>query len=185
MNLKRLPLYSICFLLMVACAERKVEFGDAAVASTTAPSKPVDVAEVSMISLGQDVFAAGDLSEHLFGRFYNDRVSFYIMENVPITLGNNDYQGTMILYFIDEILYKKRFIVDALVLEDFLKEYGGAGEVVRNNEKELEGIDEKRFFTVKINRNNVEYKLRKNDYDNYSIEEYHPMFRSALIAAKS
>lgn len=145
--------------------------------------------DLTQMELGSDVFTEGDLSNFHFGKFYYERLSFYIVDSMPLTINGVEYGSAMTLYFIDEILYKKNFTIQPedtkTLMNDFVAHYNVKNTISSAKDRTAIGeLDERRFFTLKVNRNDSEIRLRKTDFGEYAIEERHIYYLNALRNAK-
>lgn len=133
------------------------------------PAAPIDIKEVDK-EIGSDAFTTNNLSEHYFGSFFNDNVSYYIIDSVQFPLMDKDYKGELVLCYIDEVLYKKTYTLSDLQLEDFLDAYKCRSQF---DEQMIEDLKSKRFYSLKVNAHNMKVLLRKKDHNEYMIEESH------------
>ncbi|MFY0606288.1 MAG: hypothetical protein JXR10_06205 [Cyclobacteriaceae bacterium] len=62
--------------------------------------------------------------EHLFGRFFQDRTEFFIIENPELYIANAPVTQ-LTLYFVDSVLSKKKFDLSADIGHELIKSYGG------------------------------------------------------------
>ena len=61
--------------------------------------------------------------ENLFGKFFNDRIEFHIIENPDIQLHHANV-NKITLYYIDSILCKKKYELDRSIADELALEYG-------------------------------------------------------------
>lgn len=62
--------------------------------------------------------------EHLYGKFFDDRAEFYIVENPDLYIADA-LVHKLTLYFIDGTLCKKKYELDVDISQDLMKAYGG------------------------------------------------------------
>ena len=62
--------------------------------------------------------------EHLYGKFFDDRAEFYIVENPELYISST-LVNRLTLYFIDGTLCKKKYELDSDISNDLMKAYGG------------------------------------------------------------
>ncbi len=62
--------------------------------------------------------------EHLYGKFFEDRAEFYIVEN-PDLYVSDALVNRLTLYFIDGTLCKKKYELDTDISQELMKAYGG------------------------------------------------------------
>ena len=166
-------------IVIISCEKKTLSDGTIALSAPDQPAiSPVleNSPVMPEIEIGKHVFSSGDISEYKFGSFYNDNVSFYILDNYPFQMHKKEYNSTLVLCFIHEILYKKKYFLDTLELKDFAHQYkcqkkvdAQIGEAFKNN----------RFFNLKVNGTDKEVRLIKSDFNAYEIEEYHSYFQNA------
>lgn len=61
--------------------------------------------------------------EHLFGRFYNDRIEFHIIDKPDIRI-HNAKVNKVTFYYIDSVLCKKKYELDRPIPDELAKTYG-------------------------------------------------------------
>lgn len=62
--------------------------------------------------------------EHLYGKFFDDRAEFYIVENPELYISSSQV-NRLTLYFIDGTLCKKKYELDSDISTELMKAYGG------------------------------------------------------------
>ncbi|MDW3208347.1 MAG: hypothetical protein R8N23_00670 [Reichenbachiella sp.] len=61
--------------------------------------------------------------ENLFGKFYNDRIEFHIIDEPDIKIHNAEVTKVT-LYYIDSVLCKKKYELDRPIPDELAKTYG-------------------------------------------------------------
>jgi len=178
-----LMLLLIPFFLSCDIQNERVFVASSIAKPITAVDKEEDYSLINNPVIGQDSFSIPRLSPYYFGKFFDERVSFYILEKYPIVLSGKKYEGKLVLFFIDDILLKKKFYLNAIIVEDFIGQYYSA-ELMKERNEHISGLDEKRFFLLRIKKEDVHFILRKSDFNEYSIEEYHPYYSAIFNNVK-
>lgn len=183
--MKMRKLNYLLMLIVVSCSapiehqENEIDISDFGLEVTIEVESSEQLTD---LQIGSDLFSLQNISPHFFGRFYNERASYYVVDSVLFEMNKNSYQCKMILFFLDEILYKKTFQLEGVSIEDFLIHYGSNAQLSDSQIKELHG---KRFFKVKLNLDDLDVVLKKNDFENYWIEEFHESYPMKLRSVKS
>lgn len=61
--------------------------------------------------------------KHLYGKFFNDRAAFYVVENPNLYVSNTEVKE-LTLYFIDGMLCKKKYLLQEDISAELIKTYG-------------------------------------------------------------
>lgn len=80
-----------------------------------------DLISVEIGATKEQVSVAED---HLYGKFFDDRAEFYIVENPELYISNAEV-NRLTLYFIDGTLCKKKYELNTDISSELMKAYGG------------------------------------------------------------
>ncbi len=113
----------------------------------------------------KDTLERYDLDEHLFGRFFGNRASFYIIKN-PNNRINGVKVKSMTLYYLDGSLFKTKYILDKNISEFLINNYP---------QFTLRGFD---VGNRKILSNEkIFYRKKKKWYLNSTLDNYEIIWR--------
>ncbi|MEQ8470868.1 MAG: hypothetical protein RIC35_06760 [Marinoscillum sp.] len=122
--------YSIFLLLLAIFACSKIERTDTVVKKgLTERGKQANLDEAETYSLisvaiGATKEQVSVAEDHLYGKFFDDRAEFYIIENPELYVSNAEV-GRLTLYFIDGTLCKKKYELKTDISQELMKAYGG------------------------------------------------------------
>ena len=110
-----------------------------------------------------DTLRQYELGKDLFGKFFQERAEFYIIENPNKTIYNHPVKS-ITLYFLDGTLSKTKYELDADISDDLIHSYGaftikGYDSITRNlfkKEKIIENVNDKKV----LNKNLINYELK-------------------------
>jgi len=110
-----------------------------------------------------DTLRQYELGKDLFGKFFQERAEFYIIENPNKTIYNHPVKS-ITLYFLDGKLSKTKYELDAEISDDLIHSYGtftikGYDSITRRvfkTEKIVDRVNNKRI----LNKNLVNYELK-------------------------
>ena len=125
------------------------------------------------------------LDEHLYGKFFHERSEFFIIENPHIHIANTEV-NRLTLYFLDDVLCKKKYELKNDISKDLIKSFGGfkfkpLNTVTREismRDKIVVTTEEGKTINSNLNKfqlkwNNLEDVTLKYIVDRYSIESGH------------
>jgi hypothetical protein len=110
-----------------------------------------------------DTLRQFELGKDLFGKFFQERAEFYIIEKPNKTIYNHPVK-TITLYFLDGTLSKTKYELDADISDDLIESYGaftikGYDTITRNlfkREKIIDNVNNKKI----LNKNLINYQLK-------------------------
>jgi len=110
-----------------------------------------------------DTLRQYELGKDLFGKFFQERAEFYIIENPNKTIYNHPVKS-ITLYFLDGKLSKTKYELEADISDDLIHSYGnftikGYDSITRRvfkTEKIVERVNNKKI----LNKNLVNYELK-------------------------
>ena len=110
-----------------------------------------------------DTLRQYELGKDLFGKFFQERAEFYIIENPNKTIYGHPVKS-ITLYFLDGKLSKTKYELDAEISDDLIHSYGtftikGYDSITRRvfkTEKIVDRVDNKKV----LNKNLVNYELK-------------------------
>jgi len=110
-----------------------------------------------------DTLRQYELGKDLFGKFFQERAEFYIIENPNKTIYNHPVKS-ITLYFLDGKLSKTKYELDADISDDLIHSYGtftikGYDSITRRvfkTEKIIDQVNNKKV----LNKNLVNYELK-------------------------
>lgn len=113
----------IVFLVLVGCqSNQKVE-----------PYEVIDASDSEGIKDKQSLWSdlkidtlkakKEESDEYLFGKFYNDRIAFHIIDD-PKLVVHNAMVNQLTLYYIDGLLCKKQYKLDRGIADELAMRYG-------------------------------------------------------------
>lgn len=110
-----------------------------------------------------DTLRRYELGKDLFGKFFQQRAEFYIIENPNKTIYNHPVKS-ITLYFLDGTLSKTKYELDADISDDLIQSYGtftikGYDSITRSlfkREKILDKVNNKKI----LNKNLINYELK-------------------------
>ncbi len=110
-----------------------------------------------------DTLRQYELGKDLFGKFFQERAEFYIIENPNKTIYNHPVRS-ITLYFLDGKLSKTKYELDADISDDLIHSYGtftikGYDSITRRvfeTEKVIDRVNNKKV----LNKNLVNYELK-------------------------
>lgn len=115
----------IAFLLLVfgvGCGERHNSAGSSSLESTKL--REVKTANIwNKVEINSEKAEITPTDENLFGKFYNDRIEFHIIEKPDIQIHNAEVKKVT-LYYIDSVLCKKKYELDRPIPDELAKTYG-------------------------------------------------------------
>ena len=160
----RIAFLVIC-LALISCekdAAKEEEQGDSDPAETTKSEKNVSE-RFLRIDGTLDTLRQYELGKDLFGKFFQERAEFYIIENPNKTIYNHPVK-TITLYFLDGKLSKTKYELDADISDDLIHSYGtftikGYDSITRRlfkTEKIVDRVNNKKI----LNKNLVNYELK-------------------------
>lgn len=86
-------------------------------------SKELDSAIVATFNIYDAKENIGMDDDNLFGKFYNDRIEFHIVDHPTIEIFNTPVKR-MTLYFIDSVLCKKKYELENDISNELMKNLG-------------------------------------------------------------
>ena len=110
-----------------------------------------------------DTLRQYELGKDLFGKFFQERAEFYIIENPNKTIYNHPVKS-ITLYFLDGKLSKTKYELDADISDDLIHSYGaftikGYDSITRRlfkTEKIVDRVNNKKI----LNKNLISYELK-------------------------
>ncbi|HZB11697.1 MAG TPA: hypothetical protein VE467_01650 [Chryseolinea sp.] len=110
-----------------------------------------------------DTLRQYELGKDLFGKFFQERAEFYIIENPNKTIYNHPVRS-ITLYFLDGMLSKTKYELDVDISDDLIHSYGaftikGYDSITRTlfkAEKIIDNVDNKRILNKKL----INYQLK-------------------------
>ena len=110
-----------------------------------------------------DTLRQYELGKDLFGKFFQERAEFYIIENPNKTIYNHPVKS-ITLYFLDGKLSKTKYELDTDISDDLIHSYGtftikGYDSITRRlfkTEKIVDRVNNKKI----LNKNLVNYELK-------------------------
>ena len=110
-----------------------------------------------------DTLRQYELGKDLFGKFFQERAEFYIIENPNKTIYNHPVKS-ITLYFLDGKLSKTKYELDTDISDDLIHSYGtftikGYDSITRRlfkTEKIIDRVNNKKI----LNKNLVNYELK-------------------------
>ena len=110
-----------------------------------------------------DTLRQYELGKDLFGKFFQERAEFYIIENPNKTIYNHPVKS-ITLYFLDGKLSKTKYELDADISDDLIQSHGtftikGYDSITQNlfkTEKIVDRVNNKKI----LNKNLVNYELK-------------------------
>jgi len=110
--------------------------------------------------------------EHLYGRFFDDRAEFYIVEHPELYIGNTEV-NRLTLYFIDGTLCKKKYELGSDIGSELMKSYGGFKFKALNTQTQESSRSEKIVVETKnghqINENLNRYQMKWHENEEVMI----------------
>lgn len=111
----------------------------------------------------QDTLRQYELGKNLFGKFFQQRAEFYIIENPNKTIYNHPVKS-ITLYFLDGTLSKTKYELEADISDDLIQSYGaftikGYDSITRmlfRQEKVIANVNNKKV----LNKNLINYELK-------------------------
>ena len=110
-----------------------------------------------------DTLRQYELGKDLFGKFFQERAEFYIIEDPNKTIYNHPVKS-ITLYFLDGKLSKTKYKLDADISDDLIHSYGtftikGYDSITRRlfkTEKIVDRVNNKKI----LNKNLISYELK-------------------------
>jgi len=110
-----------------------------------------------------DTLRQYELGKDLFGKFFQERAEFYIIEDPNKTIYNHPVKS-ITLYFLDGKLSKTKYELDADISDDLIHSYGaftikGYDSITRRlfkTEKIVDRVNNKKI----LNKNLISYELK-------------------------
>ena len=159
----RIILLAICVALVVSC-EKEPDKEAAQGPNHEITRSEKNVSERFLRIDGTlDTLRQYELGKDLFGKFFQERVEFYIIENPNKTIYNHPVKS-ITLYFLDGKLSKTKYELDADISDNLIYSYGsftikGYDSITRRlfkTEKIINRVNNKKI----LNKNLINYELK-------------------------
>ncbi|HCX22856.1 MAG: hypothetical protein CMB80_29735 [Flammeovirgaceae bacterium] len=127
--MKQLTLILFLPIILWNCTSRKVDKEQPVRKGLTEAEKKANLDEVKSFNLiTVEIGATREQmqvsQEHLYGKFFDERAEFYIVEK-PELYVSDALVNRLTLYFIDGTLCKKKYELDTDISQELMKSYGG------------------------------------------------------------
>jgi len=125
----------------------------------------VDALEQTLITvpIGSNRSAIDISDEHLHGRFFQDRAEFFVVEQPLLYLADTKVEE-LTLYFIDDVLCKKKYELASDISTDLMRTYGTFKFRALNDSSKTiakkEGVLQKSTKKKTMNQNMNYYRMR-------------------------
>lgn len=112
----------ILLIFSLSCAEKQSSNNSLDLVNTELPeSKTPNI--WNKVEINSEKADVTPTDEHLFGRFYNDRIEFHIIDKPDIRI-HNAKVNKVTFYYIDSVLCKKKYELDRPIPDELAKTYG-------------------------------------------------------------
>jgi hypothetical protein len=159
----RIILLAICVAFVVSCEKEPDK------AAAQGPNHEITRSEKNVserflrIDGTLDTLRQYELGKDLFGKFFQERAEFYIIENPNKTIYNHPVKS-ITLYFLDGKLSKTKYELDADISDNLIYSYGsftikGYDSITRRlfkTEKIINRVNNKKI----LNKNLINYELK-------------------------
>ena len=163
--MKKLAGILVCFLALISC-ERKLVQEKEIVEQHEIEKRQKNISERFLRIDGQtDTLRSYELGRELYGKFFQERAEFYIIENPNKTIYSRPVKS-ITLYFLDGMLAKTKYELDEDISDELIKSYGnftvrGYDTLTRRlvkSKRIIDVIDNKKT----LNKSLTNYQLRWN-----------------------
>lgn len=165
--------YHLIILLLICACSKPLKNDEPERKGLTERGKQANLDEASSYSLisveiGATREQVSVTEDHLYGKFFDERAEFYIVENPELYISDTEV-NKLTLYFIDGTLCKKKYELAEDISGELIKAYGGFKFKALNDttyklsraEKIVLKTEEGNQMNEKFNR----YQMRWDDYD--------------------
>lgn len=171
-------IYSVLVVfLMTNCSPKKPIETEAKIKGLTESEKKANIDEavtydLISVEIGATQEQLNVSQQHLYGKFFDDRAEFYIVEN-PDLYVSEALVNRLTLYFIDGTLCKKKYELDTDISQELMKAYGGFRFKALND------------TTYKLSREeNIVVKSDTGNFINDSFNRYQMKWEDEGVAIK-
>lgn len=171
-------IYSVLVVfLMTNCSPKKPIETEAKINGLTESEKKANIDEavtydLISVEIGATQEQLNVSQQHLYGKFFDDRAEFYIVEN-PDLYVSEALVNRLTLYFIDGTLCKKKYELDSDISQELMKAYGGFRFKALND------------TTYKLSREeNIVVKSDTGNFINDSFNRYQMKWEDEGVAIK-
>ncbi|WP_258102011.1 hypothetical protein [Marinoscillum pacificum] len=171
-------IYSVLIVFLITkCTPKKPIETEAKIKGLTESEKKANIDEavtydLISVEIGATQEQLNVSQQHLYGKFFDDRAEFYIVEN-PDLYVSEALVNRLTLYFIDGTLCKKKYELDTDISQELMKAYGGFRFKALND------------TTYKLSREeNIVVKSDTGNFINDSFNRYQMKWEDEGVAIK-
>jgi len=189
--MKNILLIAFVSLVWIQCKEEPQKTKESAVAMTDKPgTREVTLNErtvpeklLTLSTRPVEVMDEGRIDDNLFGKFFCDRASFYIIDNPQNKIYSSDAES-ITLYCLDGQLMQTRYFLTSNIVTDLLQQLGSFSitgldfenrEIIRSRDI-LTRVNGKPALNVKLNNYELKWKFGDKEIkyrvDNDSAQRY-------------
>ena len=170
-NVKNSLIMALAFCFLLACGQRKGEDANAIQQKKKETKASLNKQEVpqELLTLAADTQVqqrqAGKesiLKENLYGKFFDERAEFYIIKEPQNSLYQTKVKK-LTLYYLDGELSQTRYILEADIIDQLIKQYGAFG-ITGHDAKNQELIRARQILIY-----TPQGQVFNKDLDNYQI----------------